>query len=99
MDVDRSKQSIGKFCSSKDIDKSINKLRNTSNEILEVLEDHTSHKDKIKRKYGITKDPKNDYLLVFEYAKNGDLHDYLSKKFKEITWEQKIYSVYNISLG
>jgi len=34
MDVDRSKQSIGKFCSSKDIDKSINKLRNTSNELI-----------------------------------------------------------------
>ena len=50
--------------------------------------------------YGVTKDPnENDYLLVFEYAKNGDLHNYLSKNFKEITWEQKIYSVYNISLG
>ena len=73
MDVDRSKQSIGKFCSSKDIDKSINKLWNMSNElinknilliktiepsseileILEITENHTSHKDKIKRKYGI----------------------------------------------
>ena len=50
--------------------------------------------------YGVTKDPeKNDYLLVFQYADNGDLHNYLSKNFKEITWEQKIYSVYNISLG
>ena len=49
---------------------------------------------------GVTKDPnENDYLLVFHYAKNGDLHNNLSKKFKEITWEQKIYSVYNISLG
>ena len=36
--------------------------------------------------YGVTKDPKeNDYLLVFEYAKNGDLHNHLSKNFKEIT--------------
>ena len=33
--------------------------------------------------YGVTKDPKeNDYLLVFEYAKNGDLHNHLSKNFK-----------------
>jgi len=49
---------------------------------------------------GITKDPNEHYyLLVFEYAKNGDLHNYLSKNFKKITWEQKIYSVYNISLG
>ena len=64
-------QLVSKFCSSKDIDKSINKLQNTSNEILEVLEDHTSHKDKIKRKYGITKDPtKNELLLVFHYNSN-----------------------------
>jgi len=49
---------------------------------------------------GVTKDPnKNDYLLVFEYAKNGDLHNYLSKNFKEITWEQKIESLRNISHG
>jgi len=50
--------------------------------------------------YGVTKDPKkNDYLLVFEYAKNGDLHKYLSKNFKEITWKNKIYSLYYISEG
>jgi len=35
--------------------------------------------------YGVTKDPnENDYLLVFEYAKNGDLHNNLLKNFKEI---------------
>ena len=39
--------------------------------------------------YGVTKDPnENDYLLVFEYAKNGDLHNNLSKHFKEITWDK-----------
>ena len=41
-----------------------------------------------------TKDPnENDYLLVFKYAKNGDLHNYLSKNFKEITWPNKIWSL------
>ena len=50
--------------------------------------------------YGVTKDPnENDYLLVFLYAKNGDLHNNLLKNFKEITWENKIYSLYQISLG
>ena len=34
--------------------------------------------------YGVTKNPKeNDYLLVFEYAKNGDLHNNLSKNYLE----------------
>ena len=50
--------------------------------------------------YGITKDPnENDYLLVFDYAPNGDLHNNLSKNFKEITWKYKIYSLDDISYG
>ena len=50
--------------------------------------------------YGITKDPnENDYLLVFSYAKNGDLHNHLSKTFKEITWQNKIISLWSISMG
>ena len=54
----------------------------------------------VNRCYGITKDPnENDYLLVFDYAPNGDLHNNLSKNFKEITWENKIGSLYYISEG
>ena len=50
--------------------------------------------------YGVTKDPnENDYLLVFDYAENGDLHNHLSKNFKEITWQGKIHSLYQISKG
>ena len=50
--------------------------------------------------HGVTKDPKeNDYLLVFEYAANGDLHNNLSKNFKEITWQDKIRSLCDISQG
>ena len=49
---------------------------------------------------GITKDPNsNDYLLVFQHAKYGDLHNYLSKNFKEISWKNKLYLLYCISLG
>ena len=50
--------------------------------------------------HGVTKNPKeNDYLLVFDYAKNGDLHKNLSNNFKEITWRHKIKSLYEISEG
>ena len=50
--------------------------------------------------YGITKSPnENDYLLVFEYAANGDLHNNLSKNFKKITWKDKISSLFDISYG
>ena len=50
--------------------------------------------------YGVTKNPNdNDYLLVFKYVKNGDLHNHLSKNFKKITWKHKINSLYRISKG
>ena len=49
---------------------------------------------------GVTKDPnENDYLLVFDYAKNGDLHNHLLKNFKEITWQDKIKSLLWTSWG
>ena len=50
--------------------------------------------------YGVTKVPnENDCLLVFRYAENGDLHNHLSKNFKEITWKHKITSLFWISHG
>ena len=50
--------------------------------------------------YGVTKDPnENDYLLVFDYAESGDLHNHLLKNFKEITWKDKIWSLCLISEG
>ena len=50
--------------------------------------------------YGVTKDPnESDYLLVFDYAKNGDLHNNLSKNFKKITWWDKIKSLLRILEG
>ncbi|GBC39534.2 kinase-like domain-containing protein [Rhizophagus irregularis DAOM 181602=DAOM 197198] len=52
------------------------------------------------RTFGFTKDPKWDgYMLVMQYASEGDLHKYLQKKFTEINWEQKISILYDISLG
>ena len=49
---------------------------------------------------GVTKDPNgNGYMLVFDYAKNGDLYNNLSKNFKEITWQNKIESLLGVSLG
>ena len=56
--------------------------------------------DDVNECYGVTKYPnENDYLLVFKYAKNGDLHNNLSKNFKEITWKDKIESLFHISEG
>src|SRR5256885_897683 len=61
---------------------------------------HDEFKYYVNNCYGVTKDPEeNDYLLVFAYADNGNLHNYLSKNFKEITWNEKISLLYDISYG
>jgi hypothetical protein len=50
--------------------------------------------------YGVTQDPvTKEYMLIFPYAKNGSLHDYLQKKFISITWHEKIFILEEISIG
>jgi len=57
-------------------------------------------KNYVNQCYGITKNPdENDYMLIFDYAKNGDLYNNLFKNFEEITWKDKIKSLYWISIG
>ncbi|GBC52088.2 kinase-like domain-containing protein [Rhizophagus irregularis DAOM 181602=DAOM 197198] len=51
--------------------------------------------------YGITQDPESkNYMMVLEYAENGSLRNYLSKKNrKELRWKNKINLLHNIALG
>jgi hypothetical protein len=56
--------------------------------------------DMIVKILGFTKDPKLDgYILVMQYAPEGDLHKYLQKKFTEIDWGRKLRILYRISMG
>jgi hypothetical protein len=38
-------------------------------------------------------------MLIFNYAINGSLHDYLQKKFINVTWHEKIIILEEISIG
>ncbi|RHZ80379.1 hypothetical protein Glove_136g8 [Diversispora epigaea] len=50
------------------------------------------------RFYGITQDPEtHSYMMVLEYAKDGNLREYLKINFNNINWEQKIYNLYDLS--
>ncbi|PKC66048.1 hypothetical protein RhiirA1_460253 [Rhizophagus irregularis] len=50
--------------------------------------------------YGITQDLNTkDYMLIMEYANGGDLHKYLQKKFRNITWNTKLHILWKISEG
>ncbi|GES81678.1 kinase-like domain-containing protein [Rhizophagus clarus] len=58
-------------------------------------------KHHIIRTHGVTKDPKSgDFMLVMQYASGGDLHNWLQKKFAEITWNKdKLIILWQISEG
>src|SRR6185369_12143836 len=50
--------------------------------------------------YGISQDPNTkEYILVVRYANDGSLRDYLTKKFKDLKWKDKIEMLHNIILG
>ncbi|GBC05826.1 hypothetical protein RclHR1_06450004 [Rhizophagus clarus] len=53
----------------------------------------------IDRFLGITKDSKLNYILVFEYANEGNLRDYLKTKFVYLNWNDKIQMALDITSG
>ncbi|RHZ75568.1 hypothetical protein Glove_212g133 [Diversispora epigaea] len=72
------------------------------NDVLNEMEIHL----KIYNKYndsiqfhGITQDPKtHSHLMVLQYAKDGNLREYLKNNFNNINWEQKLYNLYSLSI-
>ncbi|CAB4381731.1 unnamed protein product [Rhizophagus irregularis] len=62
--------------------------------LLREIEDHP----KINRFLGITKDS-DYYILVLEYANEGNLRDYLKKKFTYLRWNDKIQMALDITGG
>ncbi|GBC38289.2 kinase-like domain-containing protein [Rhizophagus irregularis DAOM 181602=DAOM 197198] len=80
--------------------------KNSSNYFLNELKSYRHCIDKslyshIIKIYGFTRDPESeDYILVMKYASKGDLHKYLQKSFKNITWNnQKLRILWQISEG
>ncbi|RHZ74810.1 hypothetical protein Glove_219g60 [Diversispora epigaea] len=51
------------------------------------------------RFYGITQDPEtHSYMMVLDYAKDGNLREYLKINFNNINWSQKLDSLRVLSL-
>ncbi|CAG8732872.1 6981_t:CDS:2, partial [Funneliformis mosseae] len=59
---------------------------------------HLDHSDRIIRCFGISKDHE-DYLLIMQYANDGDLQNYLKKNFKNLTWNDKKKLAFQIAEG
>ncbi|RHZ83822.1 hypothetical protein Glove_87g245 [Diversispora epigaea] len=50
------------------------------------------------RFYGITQDPEtHSYMMVLEYAADGNLREYLKINFNNINWKQKLYNLRELS--
>src|SRR5437764_4636848 len=50
--------------------------------------------------YGITKDTEtNNFILVMERAKNGNLRQYLDDSYNTLNWKAKLYNLYDIAHG
>ncbi|RIB11751.1 kinase-like domain-containing protein [Gigaspora rosea] len=48
--------------------------------------------------YGITQNTTNDeYLMVFQYANKGSLHEFLLSNFRELNWKSKLKQLVDIS--
>ncbi|CAB4437295.1 unnamed protein product [Rhizophagus irregularis] len=64
---------------------------------LELLREVDYH-PKINRCLGITKDS-GKYILVLDYANEGNLRNYLRKKFISLKWKDKIQMALDITSG
>src|SRR6266511_4186970 len=50
--------------------------------------------------YGISQDPNTkEYILVMRYANHGSLRNYITKRFKDLYWKDKIRILYSIIFG
>src|SRR5437588_8324688 len=50
--------------------------------------------------YGISQDPNTkEYILVMRYASGGSLADYITKRFNNLKWKDKIEILYSVTLG
>ncbi|RHZ78472.1 hypothetical protein Glove_164g36 [Diversispora epigaea] len=72
------------------------------NDVLNEMEIHlkiwTKYNTSI-RFYGITQDPEtHSYMMVLEYASEGNLREYLKINFNNINWEQKLDNLFYLSL-
>jgi len=56
--------------------------------------------DGVVKCFGISQDPQtNDYIMVMDYVKNGDLRRYLTKYYKKLDFYNKLGQSYHLAKG
>ncbi|RHZ77562.1 hypothetical protein Glove_176g62 [Diversispora epigaea] len=94
---------IGGFIGEWDIEnQQWKRQRNRDGEVGEVeMEIHLKTRDEAAsiQFYGITQDPgTHSYMMILDYAKDGNLREYLKINFNNINWKQKIRNLWELSL-
>ncbi|RGB38557.1 kinase-like domain-containing protein [Rhizophagus diaphanus] len=82
--------------------KCLHNSQNITAEFLKEIESHmvTSFFGFVIRCYGITKDPESDnFMMVMEYAENGNLRQHLNNNFNSMKWEEKLNILQKIACG
>nr|CAG8528302.1 3248_t:CDS:10 [Entrophospora candida] len=52
------------------------------------------------RYYGITQDPNTkDYMIVEQFARNGNLQSYIKKNRKTLTWQKRLDILFSVATG
>ncbi|GES87585.1 kinase-like domain-containing protein [Rhizophagus clarus] len=82
--------------------KSLNNSKNITLEFMNEITLHYKvnfHKSVIKL-YGITQDPETEnYIMVLDYAENGNLRSYLNTSYNELSWNKKLNYLHSIAHG
>ncbi|GBC40360.2 kinase-like domain-containing protein [Rhizophagus irregularis DAOM 181602=DAOM 197198] len=82
--------------------KILNKSKNVKLEFMNEITSHyklNSHKCIIKL-YGISQDPETEnYIMVLDYAENGDFRSYLDANYNKLSWNNKINYLHSIAHG
>ncbi|CAB4472831.1 unnamed protein product [Rhizophagus irregularis] len=86
-----------KIISSKNSKEKLNEVNDEFVKELKLLREIDYHSN-INRILGITKDSKS-YILVLEYANEGNLRDYLKNNFAFLKWNYKIKMALDITNG
>ncbi|RGB39882.1 kinase-like domain-containing protein [Rhizophagus diaphanus] len=81
-------------------------LNNSKNVTLKFMNEITLHYKVnldsrcIIKLHGITQDPETkDYIMVLDYAENGNLRNYLDTNYNELNWNNKINYLHSIAHG
>ncbi|EXX53960.1 Rad53p [Rhizophagus irregularis DAOM 197198w] len=72
--------------------------QNITSEFLSEIKIHTiMNSHHILKAYGISQNPvTKEYIMVFEFVEGGSLNDWINKNFINLSWKNKLKSLFNI---